>query len=75
MMKLSVFTVATPDLNAEELASAAAAAGIDGIEWRFHGIPEDAISEEPSYWRNNRCSVDPSRWEEQVPVFREAALG
>ncbi|WP_091017750.1 sugar phosphate isomerase/epimerase family protein [Paenibacillus amylolyticus] len=74
-MKLSVFTVATPDLNAEELASAAAAAGIDGIEWRFRGIPEDAISEEPSYWRNNRCSVDPSRWQEQVPVFREAALG
>lgn len=28
MMKLSVFTVATPDLNAEELASAAAAAGL-----------------------------------------------
>ncbi|WP_433754150.1 sugar phosphate isomerase/epimerase family protein [Paenibacillus amylolyticus] len=74
-MKLSVFTVATPDLNAEELASAAAAAGIDGIEWRFRGIPEDAISEEPSYWRNNRCSVDPSRWQEQVPVFREAASG
>ncbi|MEK4273604.1 sugar phosphate isomerase/epimerase family protein [Paenibacillus sp. FSL R7-0026] len=74
-MKLSVFTVATPDLNAEELASAAAAAGIDGIEWRFRGIPEDAMSEEPSYWRNNRCSVDPSRWEEQVHVFREAALG
>ncbi|MCF7755063.1 sugar phosphate isomerase/epimerase family protein [Paenibacillus xylanexedens] len=74
-MKLSVFTVATPDLNAEELASAAAAAGIDGIEWRFRGIPEDAVSEEPSYWRNNRCSLDPSRWEEQVPVFREAALG
>ncbi|WP_339308657.1 sugar phosphate isomerase/epimerase family protein [Paenibacillus sp. FSL R5-0519] len=74
-MKLSVFTVATPDLNAEELASAAAAAGIDGIEWRFRGIPEDAISEEPSYWRNNRCSVDPSRWQEQVPVFREAAAG
>ncbi|MDQ0721092.1 sugar phosphate isomerase/epimerase [Paenibacillus sp. W4I10] len=75
MMKLSVFTVATPDLNAEELASAAAAAGIDGIEWRFRGIPEDAISEKPSYWRNNRCSVDPSRWQEQVPVFREAASG
>lgn len=75
MMKLSVFTVATPDLNAEELASAATAAGIDGIEWRFRGIPEDAISEEPSYWRNNRCSVDPSCWQEQIPVFREAAVG
>ncbi|WP_440118942.1 sugar phosphate isomerase/epimerase family protein [Paenibacillus sp. QZ-Y1] len=72
-MKLSVFTVATPDLKAEELALAAAAAGIEGIEWRFRGIPEDALSEKPSYWRNNRCSVDPSCWEEQIPVFREAA--
>ncbi|PQP80820.1 xylose isomerase [Paenibacillus sp. PCH8] len=73
-MKLSVFTVATPDLNAEELAVAAEAAGIDGMEWRFRGIPEDAMSEKPSYWRNNRCSIDPSQWEEQIPVFREAAL-
>ncbi|MEC0129120.1 sugar phosphate isomerase/epimerase family protein [Paenibacillus pabuli] len=72
-MKLSVFTVATPDLTAEELASAAAAAGIEGIEWRYRGIPADASSEEPSYWRHNRCSIDPDQWEEQVPVFRDAA--
>ncbi|WP_366296469.1 sugar phosphate isomerase/epimerase family protein [Paenibacillus sp. AN1007] len=72
-MKLSIFTVAVPDLSAAELASAAAAAGIAGIEWRFRGIPEDALSEQPSYWRNNRCSIDPGRWQEQVPVFREAA--
>ncbi|WP_427051594.1 sugar phosphate isomerase/epimerase family protein [Paenibacillus sp. TC-CSREp1] len=72
-MKLSVFTVAVPDLNAAELASAAAAAGIEGIEWRFRGIPEDALSEQPSFWRNNRCSIDPDRWQEQVPAFREAA--
>jgi sugar phosphate isomerase/epimerase len=73
VMKLSVFTVAVPDLNAAELASAAAAAGIEGIEWRFRGIPEDALSEQPSFWRNNRCSIDPDRWQEQVPAFREAA--
>ncbi|MCM3132111.1 sugar phosphate isomerase/epimerase [Paenibacillus polysaccharolyticus] len=72
-MKLSIFTVAVPDLDANELASAASAAGIDGIEWRFRGIPEDALSEQPSFWRNNRCSIDPDRWQEQVPVFREAA--
>lgn len=71
-MKLSVFTVATPDLNAEELAAAAASAGIDGIEWRFRGIPEDARTEEPSFWRHNRSSIDPAKWEEQVPDFREA---
>ncbi|WP_434751582.1 sugar phosphate isomerase/epimerase family protein [Paenibacillus amylolyticus] len=73
-MKLSIFTVAVPDLDANELASAAAAAGIDGMEWRYRGIPEDALSEQPSFWRNNRCSIDPDKWQEQVPVFREAAL-
>ncbi len=73
VLKWSVFTVATPDLNAEELAAAAASAGIDGIEWRFRGIPEDAMQEEPSYWRNNRCSIDPASWEKQTPIFREAA--
>ncbi|MGO4532844.1 sugar phosphate isomerase/epimerase family protein [Paenibacillus sp. 2TAF8] len=73
-MKLSIFTVAVPDLDAHALASAAAAAGIDGIEWRYRGIPEDALSEQPSFWRNNRCSIDPDKWQEQVPVFREAAL-
>ncbi|WP_339838129.1 sugar phosphate isomerase/epimerase family protein [Paenibacillus sp. FSL R7-0272] len=72
-MKLSIFTVAVPDLDANELASAAAAAGIAGIEWRYRGIPEDASAEQPSFWRNNRCSIDPDRWQEQVPVFREAA--
>ncbi|MBR2566774.1 MAG: sugar phosphate isomerase/epimerase [Paenibacillus sp.] len=72
-MKLSIFTVAVPDLNANELASAAAAAGIAGIEWRFRGIPQDALTEQPSFWRNNRCSIDPDSWQEQVPMFREAA--
>ena len=67
-MKLSIFTVAVPDLDANELASAAAA-GIAGVEWRYRGIPEDAMSEQPSYWRNNRCSIDPDRWQAEVPVF------
>lgn len=73
-MKLSVFTVATPDMTAEQLAAAAASAGIEGVEWRFRGIPEAARSETPSFWGNNRCSIDPARWEEDVPAFREAAI-
>lgn len=46
-MKLSVFTVATPDLQPEELAKAAADAGIEGIEWRFKEIPEEAAGRSP----------------------------
>lgn len=65
-MKLSIFTVSVPDLTPRELGEAAAAAGIEGIEWRFKGIPSDALAETPSYWRHNRCSINPEKWEEDI---------
>ncbi|OCT11254.1 xylose isomerase [Paenibacillus pectinilyticus] len=73
-MKLSVFTVATPDLTPEELAKAAVAAGIDGIEWRFKDIPADATQEKPSFWRNNLCSIDPAASDAELERFKLAAL-
>ncbi|MDQ0903756.1 MULTISPECIES: sugar phosphate isomerase/epimerase [unclassified Paenibacillus] len=73
-MKLSVFTVATPDLTPEELAKAAIAAGIEGIEWRFKDIPADAVNEKPSFWRNNLCSIDPNGSDEELERFRLAAV-
>ncbi|MBU5348787.1 sugar phosphate isomerase/epimerase family protein [Paenibacillus lautus] len=72
-MKLSVFTVATPDLQPEELAKAAADAGIEGIEWRFKEIPEEAAGEKPSFWRRNRCSMDPNGTQEDWLEFQQAA--
>lgn len=72
-MKLSVFTVATPDLQPEELAKAAADAGIEGIEWRFKEIPEEAAGEKPSFWRHNRCSMDPNGTQEEWLKFQQAA--
>lgn len=72
-MKYSVFTVATPDLNPEELAVAAQEAGVEGIEWRFKEVPKDALQEEPSFWRHNRCSIDPYGTEEEWLRFAEAA--
>ncbi|KOP64260.1 xylose isomerase [Bacillus sp. FJAT-18019] len=72
-MKLSVFTVATPDLAPEELAKAAADAGIESIEWRFKEVPADAATEKPSFWRLNRCSMDPGGTQEDWLRFREAA--
>lgn len=72
-MKLSVFTVATPDLQPEELAKAAADAGIEGIEWRFKEIPEEAAGEKPSFWRHNRCSMDPNGTQEDWLKFQQAA--
>lgn len=73
-MKLSVFTVATPDLTPEELAKAANIAGIEGIEWRYKDIPADAAQEKPSFWRNNLCSIDPNATDEELERFRLVAV-
>ncbi|TXK75914.1 sugar phosphate isomerase/epimerase [Paenibacillus sp. N3.4] len=73
-MKLSVFTVSTPDLTPEELAQSIVAAGIDGIEWRFKDIPADAAQEKPSFWRNNLCSIDPGATDEELERFRLVAI-
>lgn len=72
-MKLSVFTVVTPDLTPEELAAAAKEAGLHGIEWRFKEIPEEAKNEKPSFWRNNLCSIDPKASDEEIARFDRAA--
>ncbi|MDQ1910603.1 sugar phosphate isomerase/epimerase family protein [Paenibacillus sp. GD4] len=72
-MKLSVFTVVTPDFTPEELAAAAKEAGLDGIEWRFKEVPEEAKGEKPSFWRNNLCSIDPKASDEEIARFDRAA--
>ncbi|KIL38231.1 xylose isomerase [Gordoniibacillus kamchatkensis] len=72
-MKLSVFTVSTPDLTPEQLAREAKAAGLDGIEWRYKEVPEEAKGEAPSFWRNNLCSISPYASEEEQLEFKAAA--
>ncbi|TVY06980.1 sugar phosphate isomerase/epimerase family protein [Paenibacillus cremeus] len=72
-MKLSVFTVVTPDLTPAELAATAKEAGLDGIEWRFKEIPQDAKDEQPSFWRRNLCSIDPNATDAELEVFTRAA--
>lgn len=74
-IKLSVFTVAAPDMSPQQLAAAASKAGIDGIEWRYQDVPESQKDAAPSFWGNNLCSIptrgDVSDW----AVFRDAAAG
>jgi sugar phosphate isomerase/epimerase len=70
-MKLSVFTVATPDLTPEELAAAAKEAGIDGIEWRYKDVSEENRNEKPSFWRNNLCSISPDGGDEHLAHFKQ----
>ncbi|MEK8129328.1 sugar phosphate isomerase/epimerase [Paenibacillus filicis] len=72
-MKLSVFTVSTPDLTPEELAVAAKEAGIDGIEWRYKDVPAELAGEAPSFWRNNLCSIPEQGGEGVWDRFKTAA--
>lgn len=72
-IKLSVFTVATPDLTPHQLAETAKQLGITGIEWRYQDIPPGAQNEKPYFWGNNRCSI-PTGWtDQQLDEFRDAA--
>lgn len=72
-MKLSVFTVATPEVSPEELAAAAKQAGIEGVEWRYKEAPEGAAGMKPSPWGNNLCTILPSGGEELADRFGRAA--
>jgi len=69
-MITSVFTVATPDLAPSQLLEAARAAGIDAIEWRCTRVPDHVVHEAPSFWGNNRCTLDPSMTDEELDALR-----
>jgi sugar phosphate isomerase/epimerase len=71
MIRLSVFTVCTPDLTPQQLIDAAHTAGIDGIEWRYAAVPADATDEAPSFWRHNRCSIAPGTDAGELLQLRE----
>jgi sugar phosphate isomerase/epimerase len=73
-MKLSLFTVATPELNPEELVVAAKKAGIQGIEWRYKETPAEVSNEPPSFWGNNRSTISPSGGETELNRFKEATV-
>lgn len=58
--RLSVFTVMLPDLTPEEAAEAIAAAGYDGVEWRVTPVRDALRDHPPSFWGNNRCTLEPT---------------
>ncbi|WP_373232309.1 sugar phosphate isomerase/epimerase family protein [Cohnella sp.] len=71
-MKLSVFTVSTPELSPAELAASAREAGIQGIEWRYKETSADVATQTPSFWGNNRCTISPSGGEAELDRFKLA---
>ncbi|QJC54154.1 sugar phosphate isomerase/epimerase [Paenibacillus albicereus] len=72
-MQLSVFTVATPDLQPEELAAEAASAGLQGIEWRYARTSDEARRQAPSYWGNNLATIPVGASDEELARYGQAA--
>jgi sugar phosphate isomerase/epimerase len=70
-VRFGVFTVGLPELTPEEAAPALAEAGYDGVEWRVTHVPEEVRGERPSFWRNNRCTLEPDL--DQAARAREVA--
>lgn len=62
-MKLGVFTVGLPDLTPEEAVREIEEAGYDGVEWRVTRVPDEVKGEEPSFWGNNLCTLQPTEEE------------
>ena len=63
--RYSVFTVMTPDLTVEEVASTLRRLGYDGVEWRVAEMPQKPL-ETVDYWRGNRATLDVSRFKQEA---------
>lgn len=70
-MKLSIFTVATPEVTPEKLIDIVQKSGIQGIEWRYKETDPEHAKEAPSYWRNNFCTISPNVKEQQLLELAE----
>lgn len=64
-MKVGIFTVGLPDLTPEEAVREIKDAGYDGVEWRVTRVPDEVKGEEPSFWGNNLCTLQPTEEEAQ----------
>ncbi|MGN8646049.1 sugar phosphate isomerase/epimerase family protein [Gracilibacillus sp. HCP3S3_G5_1] len=69
-MKLSVFSVMTPDLNPEELIDELKQLGFDGVEWRYKEIPTELTKDPISFWGNNKCTLTPDISEKAIKQLK-----
>ncbi|WP_091482666.1 sugar phosphate isomerase/epimerase family protein [Gracilibacillus orientalis] len=69
-MKLTVFSVMTPDMEPEELIDELKQQGFDGVEWRYKEIPAELTKEPISFWGNNKCTLTPEISEEEIKQLK-----
>ncbi|WP_313183527.1 sugar phosphate isomerase/epimerase family protein [Lacrimispora sp.] len=72
-MKYSVFTVGLPEMTVEEALKNMKEYGYDGVDFRVTEIKEEFAKEQPSYWRNNYCTVDINTVEEKAGELKGLA--
>lgn len=70
-MRISVFTVCTPEYDLAETAARLARYGYEGVEWRVQRPDPTLAAEAPSYWRNNLSTVDLDTIVEQAQALAE----
>ena len=72
-MKYSLFTVSVPEMTPEQALAKMKEYGYDGVDWRVTAIPTDPVilAEAPSYWRNNYCTIDIDKVDEQAEEIRD----
>jgi sugar phosphate isomerase/epimerase len=70
-MKLSVFTVATPEVTPEQLVAIASKVGIHGIEWRYKEPDPGVENQAPSFWGNNLATINPAKGDAEIDRFRQ----
>lgn len=70
-MKISVFTVCTPECDPAQTVALLARYGFDGVEWRVQRIDPALAGEPPSYWRHNLSTVDLDRILTEGPAVRD----
>ncbi len=57
-MKFSIFTVMLPEWDKETTVKKLKAYGYDGVEWRVTNTKPEVKNDAPSYWGNNKCTVE-----------------
>ena len=57
-MKFSIFTVMLPEWDKATAVAKLKAYGYDGVEWRVTNTRPQVKNDPPSYWGNNKCTVE-----------------
>jgi len=73
-MKFSVFTVMTPEYSPAEIVKILSRLGYDGVEWRVQHLDPSYANEGPSYWRNNRCTIELETILEHAEEIRDLSI-